>query len=601
VFKYISKVLYALSGSRKHLIFLMLIFISTSVLEALGIGLIGPFISIASDPEYIIQNQWLSNIYSQLNLRSLNHFIAFLGLIIAVVFTIKSIVYFFARAYIIKFSFDQKGRLCSRLLSAYLSAPYTFHISKNTSTLINNIVVETNKFCNQCLLQILQATSNLVITIVLLILLFKTSALFLGMLLLAFLPLILTFQLIGKKTKIWGKRTSESQKEIIKVINHSLGGFKETRIIGCEPHFEEQMAVQTQILENSATLFQSSQLLPRIMLETALVISIVLFVSVFVLRSEQGVTHDITSVLGVFAVASIRLIPSTSQFFQAVGNLQVSAYALDMLYFDLKEIEKLNISKNFSLKTSTNRASAIHSRNNQIVSFNSEIDLRCITYCYPQADEAAIKNVSLKVNKGESVAFIGKSGSGKTTLVDIILGLLEPERGDISVDGVSIYYDLRAWQNLIGYIPQSIFLIDDTIEGNIAFGVPSHLVDSKRLEKAIYAAQLNDLIRQLPHGVQTYVGERGVKLSGGQRQRIGIARALYHEREILVLDEATSALDHQTENLVTEAIKSLSGQKTMIIIAHRLSTIEHCNHVYVMEDGKVVQAGSYEEIVSGKV
>lgn len=595
--KYLSKVLYALSGSRKHLFFLMLIFILTSVLEALGIGLIGPFITVASEPEYILQNEWLNGIYSQLNIRSPGQFIALLGLAIAIVFVLKSLIYFLARTYIIKFSFDQKGRLCTRLLSAYLSAPYTFHTNKNTSTLINNIVVETNKFCNQCLLQLLQAISNLVVTIVLLILLLKTSALFLGMLLLTFLPLVLIFQFIGKRTRVWGKRTSESQKEIIKIINHSLGGLKETRVIGCEPHFQRQMVEQTQILEDSATLFQSSQLLPRIMLETALVISIVFFVSAFALKDLE---QDLTSVLGVFAVASIRLIPSTSQFFQAIGNLQVSAYALDMLYFDLREVEKFEVAAGHGVKgySSSSFSSRLH--HGRTMPFDKEIELSHITYHYPNTDEIAIQDVSLKIRKGQSIALIGKSGAGKTTLVDIILGLLEPINGDITVDGVSIYQNLRSWQNLIGYIPQSIFLTDDTIEGNIAFGVPNHLIDSDRLRKAIRAAQLIDLVEQLPDGIKTYVGERGVRLSGGQRQRIGIARALYHEREILVLDEATSALDNETESLVNESIRSLSGQKTMIIIAHRLSTVEHCDHIYVLDKGHVVDSGSYEKVVLGK-
>lgn len=192
---------------------------------------------------------------------------------------------------------------------------------------------------------------------------------------------------------------------------------------------------------------------------------------------------------------------------------------------------------------------------------------------------------------------IGQSGAGKTTLVDVILGLLTPQQGDIKVDGISIYGNLRSWQNLIGYIPQSIFLIDDTIEKNIAFGVPENEIDQQRLDKAIQAAQLSEVIENLPNGLKTRVGERGVMLSGGQRQRVGIARALYHEREILVLDEATSALDNETEQLVTEAIKSLSGVKTTIIIAHRLTTVEHCDRIYMLEKGRIVKSGSYQEVV----
>ena len=196
---------------------------------------------------------------------------------------------------------------------------------------------------------------------------------------------------------------------------------------------------------------------------------------------------------------------------------------------------------------------------------------------------------------------IGKSGSGKTTLVDIILGLLDPKAGDILVDGKSIYNNLRSWQDMVGYIPQSIFLIDDTVERNIAFGVPDRLIDTERMYQAIKAAQLEELIAQLPEGIKTQVGERGVRLSGGQRQRIGIARALYHERKILVLDEATSALDNETERLVSDAIKSLAGTKTLIIIAHRLTTVEHCDRVYLLEKGRVVESGSYREVVGGKM
>lgn len=200
---------------------------------------------------------------------------------------------------------------------------------------------------------------------------------------------------------------------------------------------------------------------------------------------------------------------------------------------------------------------------------------------------------------GQSIALIGKSGAGKTSLVDVFLGLLIPQSGDIQVDGHSVYQDLTAWQRSIGYIPQSIFLMDDTIRRNIAFGVTDHLVDEKRLSYALELAQLSELVKELPEGLQTSVGERGVRLSGGQRQRIGIARALYHEREILVLDEATSALDNETEAMVSEAIRALSGTKTMIIIAHRLTTVEHCDRVYAMDKGQIVKCGSYQEVVLG--
>ena len=229
--------------------------------------------------------------------------------------------------------------------------------------------------------------------------------------------------------------------------------------------------------------------------------------------------------------------------------------------------------------------------------FGHEIVLDDVSYQYPETASHSIKDVSLTIKKGESIAFVGKSGAGKTTLVDVILGLLTPQKGDIRVDNLSIYKNLEGWQRIIGYIPQSIFLIDDTIERNIAFGVPDELIDKQRIYEAIRSAHLEEVVQKLPEGIKTKVGERGVLLSGGQRQRIGIARALYHECEILVLDEATAALDNETERLVTEAIKSLGGNKTVITIAHRLSTIEHCDCIYQLEQGKIIKTGNYKEVI----
>jgi ABC-type multidrug transport system fused ATPase/permease subunit len=294
-------------------------------------------------------------------------------------------------------------------------------------------------------------------------------------------------------------------------------------------------------------------------------------------------------------------MPSASQLISTFGMLRNSEYTLNKLYYDLKELELepqekkkgLEISHGLSLSRLLN----FQPHKSQAMAFIDQITIDRVTYRYSNNSNVVLKDICLTLRKGQSIAFIGKSGAGKTTLVDILLGLLTPERGDIRVDGISIYNDLRLWQNLIGYIPQSIFLIDDTIERNIAFGVPDHLIDAQKLEKAIQAAQLVELVAQLSDGVKTSVGERGVRLSGGQRQRIGIARALYHEREILVLDEATSALDTETENLVSEALKSLSSTKTMIIIAHRLTTVEHCDCIYLLDKGEIVKSGSYQEVV----
>lgn len=600
--EYLSKVWYLLKGGRKEIPLLLLTFCISSLVEAVGVGIIGPFLNLASQPGRVHDIPLLQRMYTVLQMNSEQQFVVFLGFAIAAIFCIKSSLYFASRVSITRFSNNQQGRLASRLLKAYLAAPYTFHLNRNSSSLAQTIIVEAKNFSMACLNPILIVVSNTVIIFALLTVLARASLAFLVIVLAIFIPVFLIFHLFGKKFKQWGEQRSKSQKEMIRVLNHSVGGLKETRVIGCEEYFERQMDKQIQRFEKASTLFQSSQLLPRITLETTLVIAVVLFIA---FSSLYQSSQDITSILGVFTVASIRLIPAANQLVTSLNSLRNSLYAVELVYWDLKQIEEeLRKSKQHSnplvasndgLQLSSTQESELYS-----LPFTEKIELRDVSYSYPGTDHPAIDRVSLTIRRGQSIALIGKSGAGKTTLVDVILGLLEPQLGDIQVDGKTIYKDIRIWQNLVGYIPQTIFLIDDTIERNIAFGVPDRFIDAEQLKKVIQAAQLEDLIEQLPEGIKTRVGERGVRLSGGQRQRIGIARALYHERQVLVLDEATSALDSETENLITDSLKSLSGQKTMIVIAHRLSTVEHCDQVYLMEKGKVVQSGSYEEVVLSK-
>ncbi|EDX71991.1 ABC transporter, ATP-binding protein [Coleofasciculus chthonoplastes PCC 7420] len=595
---YLSKVLYVLTGSRKSLIFLLLIFIFTSILEAFGIGLVGPFISLASNPESIQSITVLDWAYRRSGFESPQQFIPIVGFIIIAIFCIQSLLYFISQTYIYRYTHQQKSRLISRLLKAYLDAPYTFYLKQNTANIIKNIISETNVFTQGCLLALLLFMTNGIVVGALIGLMAYSSSLLLVMILGILVPTFLLFNKLGHRFKRWGRTQSETQREMIRTINHGLGGLKETRVIGCEVYFENQIDRQARQYARAATLSQAASILPNIFIKTSLIVFVVLFVSlfhIFFTESEQ----DLTAVMGVFAVAAVRLIPASSQFISSMAKMRTSSHALDMLYLDLKEIEKREVHNRLESLSNSTAKVAVKPGNQygKPLSFANQIELLNVTYSYPEASEPSLDQISFKIKKGESIALIGKSGAGKTTLVDVILGLLELESGDIKVDGVSIYDNLRSWQNLVGYIPQSIFLTDDTIERNIAFGVPDNQIDQGRLYKAIKAAQLEELVEQLPDGIKTEVGERGVRLSGGQRQRIGIARAIYHEREILVLDEATAALDNETESRVTEAINSLAGTKTLIVIAHRLSTVENCDRVYMLDKGRVVKSGSYQEVV----
>jgi ATP-binding cassette, subfamily B, bacterial PglK len=592
--KVISRFLYVIGDKKAKLVPLVILFLVSSTIDALGIGLIGPFIGLAANPQYIHQNVWLQWCFTQSGLRP-NPFIAVLGGMIVVIFYAKSLLFFWIQTYILKFSNDHQVELRQRLLHAYLNVPYTFHLKRNSAVLIQNILMETLKFTQGIMIPLLTSAANLVVLLVLLFLLIKTDVsatlIILIILLLAFVP----YFKFRNKVSAWGEVNSRSQAEMIRVANHSLGGLKEIRVLGCEAYFESQMLEQSRrssVVSTSYGLFQS---LPRISTEALLITFLVGLASVSLLTNN---TQNLVSILGVFAVASIRLLPSMIQLVSNISTIKNNSYSLDRIYLDIKELEGQDfIQSSHRIGPHASAGEALQTVVGQTLKFEQEIILDQVSYRYPDAAEPAIKALSLSIKKGESIALIGKSGAGKTTIVDIILGLLEPQSGSIQVDGVSIYDNLRLWQNLVGYIPQSIFMADDTIERNIAFGVPDHLIDPERVEKAIRLAQLSELMEQLPEGLKTFIGERGVRLSGGQRQRLGIARALYHEREVLVLDEATAALDSETESLVSDAIRALGGTKTIIIIAHRLSTVEHCNFVYMIHQGRIVKSGTYREVV----
>ena len=590
--QFFSKFLYVLKGNKKSLLSLLALFLLTSFLEVVGIGMVGPFIALATNPKIIHQTGWLATIYSQLHPASESQFLLLVGLVVVIVFYIKAFFSFISQKYVFEFGFSQQAELSSRLMQGYLAAPYTFHLDRNSAELIQNITGETDRFANGLMMPLLTSIANTIVIIAIVGLLVKTNAMALVIIGSVFLLGAVIVYGLKDRLKYWGKEGSEARTEIFRAINHGLGGLKETKIIGCESYFENQMQLQVRRFGRSAALGTSFSNLPRFMIEAFLITFLIIFTILFI-NSNNGDSQNLSSVLGIFALASIRLLPAVSNTLSSINGIRYCIISLDKLYLDFKELEKfgeqsLTLAHLKGLNSSRKKTS-----------FAERISLKNVLYKYPNAERNSLEGISLTIKKGQSIGLIGRSGAGKTTLVDVILGLLIPQFGDILIDdSISIYTDLRAWQNMIGYVPQSIFLIDDTLARNIAFGVSDKLLDRKKILNSVKAAQLEELVKDLPQGLDTKVGERGVLLSGGQRQRVGIARALYHEREILVFDEATAALDNETEALVTEAIKSLSGIKTMIIIAHRLSTIEHCDCIYMLEKGRVIKSGSYQEVVS---
>lgn len=573
---------------------MIFLFIFSSGLEVVGIGAIAPFINLAINPKLIYEYSWLEKLFYFSAIDDEGRFIACLGLAVILLFCSKVTVAWLTQVAIFNFSCRQQRLLINKLLDRYIYAPYTYYLEKNSSYVVDNIIEIANNF-NMIVQPLFVAIANIFISVSLFALLWYTSSTVMLILLLILLPVLIVINSFKQRIRAWGKQYRQSKAQLLNTINHSLGGIKETKVIGCENYFKNEVLLHTKKLEASQTSFFSFNILPRFLIEAVMLVSTISVIAYFLLTGQN--INQLQGVLGVYALASIRFLPAFSQVVGGVNNLRNQAYTIDRIYFDFKELKNSDKDR---------RAKIINTQNIKLdsclkslgkLSFTDRLTIENISYQYPNQLKYAIENLTLSIKKGESIAFIGKSGAGKTTLVDIILGLLTLQEGDIKVDGVSIYNDLRAWQNLVGYIPQSIFLADDTIKRNIAFGVPDEAIDLDKLYRAIEAAQLLEVVDNLPNGIDTRVGERGILLSGGQRQRVGIARALYHEREILVLDEATAALDNETEKLVTDAINALSGKKTLITIAHRLTTVEKCDRIYQLSEGKIVRTGNYKDII----
>ncbi|HIK06633.1 MAG TPA: ABC transporter ATP-binding protein [Trichormus sp. M33_DOE_039] len=594
---FIPKFLYITKGNHKSLIKILFLFILISGLEVFGTGMISPFIAIAINPDGIKNIYWLNLIYNQINFKSEQQFLIIFGSLVVIAFYLKSFLAFNAQKTVFKFSYGLKKELSCKLLKAYIQAPYSYHLRINSATLIQNLINTTDSVSLGVVSTFLTLISNTVIVLALMLLLIKTNAI--ALILIAVLLLISFGLLHPMKDHLarWSKEGFHAYGEMIRITNHGLGGLKETRVIGCESYFENQMKEQSEVYAKTTTLSSSYSNLSRFVLEPLMMSFLIGFTFLFITLNQHE-TQSLTGVLGIFALASVRLLPAVGNLISGINVIRGNSYSLDRLFFDLKELEKEKLITDCDFASSS--YNLLPNQSQQRFQFFDKVILDRLTFQYPNTTRNVLEEISLSIRKGESIGLIGKSGAGKTTLVDVILGLFIPQFGDIKVDGVSVYSNLRAWQNMLGYVPQSIFLIDDTLERNIAFGVPDHLIDQNRLKKAIEMAQLSEVVKQLPDGVKTIVGERGVLLSGGQRQRVGIARVLYHEREILVFDEATAALDTETEHLITQATKALAGNKTIIIIAHRFSTIEHCDCIYQLEQGRILKSGSYQEVIVGR-
>lgn len=578
------KKLWVLFNKRDKKKFLLLFFmmIIAAIFETVGIGLIVPFVGIVTNPATIHEQPILSYIYEMLNFKSTNAFILLGVLFLLTVYIVKNaylLLFYYVQYRVI---FNQKVKLSGEMFKEYLTKPYTFHLQRNSAELLRNVNGEVTKVFDGILLASFQLLTELLVAAFILSLLIVTaplatltSGILLGGSVLVF------FKVFRNKITHLGKENQRVSREVIKWVNQGLGASKEIKVSGKENYFVNSYSNQSKLMANNTIYKNMLDQVPRLFIETILVSVVLITMIIIVFQGTE--TDTLVATMSLFAMAAFRLMPSITRIVAMLTTIRFSQPALTVIYNDLIKDNsgKYPVYEDAAIETKPVKV-------NSDKSFYNSINLENVYFRYPNQEDFSIKNLSLTIPIGNSVAFVGTSGAGKTTIVDIILGLFEPEKGRVSVDGKNLNDLMPIWQNKIGYIPQSIFLSDDTIRKNVAFGIADQDIDESAIQKAIEDAQLKDFVDSLPEGLDSVVGERGVRLSGGQRQRIGIARALYHNPEIIFLDEATSALDNETENEIMKAIDGLKGEKTLIIIAHRLSTIENCDIVFKVEKGKLL-------------
>ena len=558
------------------LLFLMVV---GMLLETLGIGLIIPLVALMMQGDLVSSYPMIASVVNFFGSSSQIELVTTIMLGFLTVYVIKNLFLAFLSWAQTSFSFNVQANLSQRLFEIYLHQPYVFHLQRNSAQLIRNVTGEISVFTGVI-------TSSLLLIGELLVL---VGIVFLLLMVEPFGALVLFLMFGGAAWSFhrmtrgyisrWGVARQHHDGLRIQHLQQGLGGVKDVKILGRENNFLTQFRIHN---IKSAQMWKFHTILqsyPRLIFELLAVAGLA---TLIISMTSQG--KDISTIMptvGLFAAAAFRLMPSVSRI---LGSVQTLRYSLPVVSLLDEEITLIT-------------PKSMDQYTDGLEVFKSELSLINIKYYYPGTEIPALDNISISIQKGQSIGLIGASGSGKSTMVDVILGLLSPSEGFVKIDGHDIQLRLRQWQGHIGYVPQFIYLTDDSLRRNIAFGLTEEKIDDMAVKRAIKAAQLDEFVLSLTDAEETIVGERGVRLSGGQRQRIGIARALYHNPEVLVLDEATSALDSETEKVVMQAVSALHGRKTVIIVAHRLSTVKHCDKLYRLDHGVIVEEGTPQELL----
>ena len=578
----LNKLNYIFNSSQKRtMVLLMFCIFFGAAMELMGVSLIMPLIQLISTPAVVEGSGIAGQVYRALGMKSVPDFFAFLVMVIIAVYVFKNI--YLSVLYYFQYSFIYKNQLkvAGRLIDCYLKKPYTYHLDHNTSDMIRNIMLDTDRLF-QLILSFLNVSSEVLLSLLLVIYLLLSdpvmSCTVAGLLLLC----MALFRILTKeRVHGYGKMNQEYDGRMHQAINQALGAVKDIKILHREKYFVNSFVSCGEKKMTALINTNFFGTIPRYIIET-ITVSAIMLVLLFKLKSGTDL-NTLLPVLASFAVAAFKLLPSVGKVSNYLNNITFLKPSIDLIYHDLKETEDM---EDVEIKD--------QDEGSGFGKEAGEIKVDSLIYRYPGTDTDVLKAVSFNIPLGTSVGLIGESGAGKSTLADVILGILFPRDGRVLYGNMNVHEYPIKWAEKLAYIPQAIYLADESIRMNVAFGIEPDKIDEAKVWEALEEAQLADFVRSLPEGLDTEVGERGVRLSGGQRQRIGIARALYGDPEILVLDEATSALDSETESAVMEAIDRLHGRKTLLIIAHRLTTIRNCEYIYRVENGNVYPVNKEE-------
>jgi len=571
----------------KHMLMaLMVLLFVTSVLELTGLILVIPYVNMMMDSE--LANQYV-NKFPQIEYLFIfdDDYRWKLSVWFGVFYLFKNIL-------LVIFTYIQQGilskieaNLAQRMFQNYLRQPYSYHLNTQSSDLVRSITYDSLVFVDGILSKGALLITELLLLFGVLLMLALTSPEALVVLATMIIPIILIYVLIRWHLRAWGEILQEREARVIQHLQEGLGGIKDVIILGVLQNFANKFWNN---VDNRAVVKRNRGVaiaVPRFVIESMMMITMA---AALVWLDQKGGLENHLSSIAFLAIVTVRLLPMSTRVLSSVSSIRTAGPSVDVVYNSLSRKNKKE-----NIRNSVVNKLVVQSKDHSPVTLFEKIEVKNITFNYENCD-AVIDGVSFSVKSGEMVGIVGGSGAGKTTLVDLLLGLLSPGVGEISVNGTNINENLAEWQSIIGYVQQTVFLIDATITENVAFGIPSELIDKDRVQKVLELAKLDGWINSLEIGVDTWVGERGVRISGGQRQRIGIARALYHDPQVLVLDEASSSLDNRTEHEIMDDIYGLHGEKTIIMIAHRLDTIKRCDRILVFEYGQLVGEGTYDDL-----